>query len=157
MNAWSSRNGILERTGGQVSKAYIFERCYLSSCLKEKSCFKFGPNYLTNRGRLKFYFCRKWKLHSLTRVLVCLYSFITAHRSINSIWISSYSMLQICHSAMRGVGMPAHIYDIRLLKVNNQSFACNNVFYVYMLYTQLLTELGTSTKQPLAPAVLTEY
>jgi hypothetical protein len=54
----SGSNGILKKTGGQVSEATIFERPELSSCVKEKSCFKFEPNYL-NRGRLKFYFCRK--------------------------------------------------------------------------------------------------
>jgi hypothetical protein len=85
------RNGILERTGGQISKANFFERRDLSSCVKEKNCFKFGHNYFTNRGRLNFSFCRKWKLHSLTRVLVCLYSFITPHKSISSTWSSSYS------------------------------------------------------------------
>jgi hypothetical protein len=72
----SGCNGILEKTGGQVSKANIFERPDLSSRVKEKVCFKFGPNYLTNRGSLKFCFCRKWKLHTLRRVLVWLYSFI---------------------------------------------------------------------------------
>jgi len=39
--------------------------------VKEKSYFNFGPNYLPNRGCLNIPFCRKWKLHSLTRVLVC--------------------------------------------------------------------------------------
>jgi hypothetical protein len=55
----SGRKGILEKTGGQVCETNIFERPDLSSCVKEKSCFKFGPNYLANRGSLKFYFCRK--------------------------------------------------------------------------------------------------
>jgi hypothetical protein len=49
-----------------------------SSCVKERSYF----NYLPNSGWLNFSFCKKLKLHSLTRVLVCLYSFITRHKSI---------------------------------------------------------------------------
>jgi hypothetical protein len=116
---WTSgHNRILEKTGGQVSKANIFETPDLSSCEKVKSCFKFGPNYLTNRARLKFYFCGKWKLHSLTSALVGLYSLITPHKSISSIWSSSYSASYVSHSAVRGVGVPSDIYDIYLLKVN---------------------------------------
>jgi len=87
----SGRNGNLERTGGQVSKVKIFKGRDLSSCVKEKSYFNFGRNYLPNRVWLKFSFCRKWKLHSLTRVLVCLYSFITHHKSISPIRSSSCS------------------------------------------------------------------
>jgi hypothetical protein len=89
----SGRSGNLERTGGQVSKVNIFERRDLSSCVKEKSYFNFGHNYLTNREWLNFSFCRKWKLHLLTRVLVCLYSFITPHKSISPTWSSSCSTL----------------------------------------------------------------
>ena len=87
----SGCSGILERTGGQVSKGNIFERRDLSSCVKERTCSKFGCNYLTNCGRLYFSFYRKWKLHSLTRALVCLYNFITLHKSSSSTWSSSYS------------------------------------------------------------------
>jgi len=78
----SGCNGNLERTEGQVSEVNIFERLDLSLCVKEKCYFKFGRKYLPNRGKLKFSFWRKWKLHSLTRVLVCCYSFITPHKSI---------------------------------------------------------------------------
>jgi len=46
----SGRNEILERTEGQVSEVNIFERRDLPSCMKEKSYFNFGHNYLPKRG-----------------------------------------------------------------------------------------------------------
>ena len=55
-------------------RAIMFWKTDLSTCVKEKSYFSFGRSYLPNTN---LSFCRKWKLHSLTRVLVCLYSFIT--------------------------------------------------------------------------------
>jgi len=46
----SGRNEILERNGGHVSEVNIFERRDLASCVKEKSHFNFGCNYLPDGG-----------------------------------------------------------------------------------------------------------